>query len=223
VGDVRRGGLPPAAGRTVNPALFLVVGICFFLPFFTVECSAAIPEALEGLAEGLGEGQQFDFGNEDLSQSVTGWQLVIGDTGEAVPQGQGAAQAEVQDPGPDLVAVAAFAVAALGLALSWMRRPIGPLLAIVLGVAGTVLLIVLWIRITGRIPQQARAFVDLRAEPAFWIAVVVSGLAAMWGAIRLFLERRRPRAMYEPASSSGPAGPPSQPPPPTREQPLSGP
>jgi hypothetical protein len=222
VGDARRGGLPPVAGRTVNPALFLVVGICFFLPFFTVECSAAIPEALEGLAEGLGD-QQFDFGNEDLSQSVTGWQLVIGDTGEAVPRGQGAAQAEVQDPGPDLVALAAFAVAALGLALSWMRRPIGPLLAIVLGVAGTVLLIVLWIRISERIPQQARAFVDLRAEPAFWIAVVVSGLAAVWGATRLFLERPRAPARYEPASSSGPAGPPPQPPPPSREQPLSGP
>jgi hypothetical protein len=220
--EARRGGLPPAAGRTVNPALFLVVGICFFLPFFTVECSAAIPEALEGLAEGLGEGQQFDFGNEDLSQSVTGWQLVIGDTGEAVPRGQGAAQAEVQDPGPDLVALAAFAVAALGLALSWMRRPIGPLLAIVLGVAGTVLLIVLWTRISGRIPQQARAFVDLRAEPAFWIAVVVSGLAAAWGAIRLFLERKAPERA-EPVASRGPAPPPPEPPPPAREQPLFGP
>jgi hypothetical protein len=222
VTEARRGGLPPAAGRTVNPALFLVVGICFFLPFFTVECSAAIPEALEGLAEGLGEGQQFDFGNEDLSQSVTGWQLVIGDTGEAVPRGQGAAQAEVQDPGPDLVALAAFAVAALGLALSWMRRPIGPLLAIVLGVAGTVLLIVLWTRISGRIPQQARAFVDLRAEPAFWIAVVVSGLAAAWGAIRLFLERKAPERA-EPVASRGPAPPPPEPPPPAREQPLFGP
>ena len=202
--------------------MFLVVGICFFLPFFTVECSAAIPEALEGLAEGLGEGQQFDFGNEDLSQSVTGWQLVIGDTGEAVPRGQGAAQAEVQDPGPDLVALAAFAVAVLGLALSWIRRPIGPLLAIVLGVAGTVLLIVLWTRISGRIPQQARAFVDLRAEPAFWVAVIVSGLAAAWGAIRLFLERKAP-GRAEPVSSPGPARPPPEQPPPARERPLSGP
>jgi hypothetical protein len=202
--------------------MFLVVGICFFLPFFTVECSAAIPEALEGLAEGLGEGQQFDFGNEDLSQSVTGWQLVIGDTGEAVPRGQGAAQAEVQDPGPDLVALAAFAVAVLGLALSWIRRPIGPLLAIVLGVAGTVLLIVLWTRISGRIPQQARAFVDLRAEPAFWVAVIVSGLAAAWGAIRLFLERKAP-GRAEPVSSAGPARPPPEQPPPARERPLSGP
>jgi hypothetical protein len=222
VTEARGGGLPPAAGRTVNPALFLVVGICFFLPFFTVECSAAIPEALEGLAEGLGEGQQFDFGNEDLSQSVTGWQLVIGDTGEAVPRGQGAAQTEVQDPGPDFVALAAFAVAVLGLALSWMRRPIGPLLAIVLGVAGTVLLIVLWTRISGRIPQQARAFVDLRAEPAFWVAVVVSGLAAAWGAIRLFLERKAPERA-EPVSSPEPARPPPEPPPPAREQPLFGP
>jgi hypothetical protein len=220
VGQVRRGGLPPVVGRTVNPALFLVVGICFLLPFFTVECSAAIPEALEGLAEGLGEGQSFDFGDQDLSQSVTGWQLVIGDTGEAVPRGQGAAQAEVQDPGPDLVAVAAFAVAVLGLVLSWMRRPIGPLLAIVLGVGGTVLLIVLWNRISGRIPEQARAFVDLRAEPAFWVAVILSGLAAVWGAIRLFLERERAPAAYGSGYASAPSPPPPRAePPPARAEP----
>jgi hypothetical protein len=215
VGDVSRGGLPPVVGRTVNPAMFLVVAICFLLPFFTVECSAAIPEALQGLAEGLGEGQQFDFAQEDLSQSVTGWQLVIGDTGEAVPRGQEAAQGAVQDPGPDLVALAAFALAILGLGLSWLRRPIGPILAIIAGVAGTTLLIVLWVRISGRVPEEAQAFVDIRAEPAFWAAVILSGLAALWGGARLLLERQRPRA------ASATAGPPGPEPPAPRTTPVS--
>lgn len=211
--DNRRTGLPGIIGGPINSALFLVVLICFFLPFFTVQCSQAIPEALEGLAEGLGEGGQFDFGNQDLSESVTGWQLVIGDTGEtgATPPGQ----APVEDPGPDLVAVAAFALAALGLVLSWMRRPIGPILAILLGVAGTILLVLLWTRITDRIPQEAQAFVELQTEPAFWIAVVVSGLAALWGAVRLLTERGAP----EPETSSyvapsSPAVPPAVEPPP---------
>jgi hypothetical protein len=222
--------LPPVAGRSVNPALFAVVVGSFFFAFFTVQCSAAIPEALQGLAKGLGEGQQFDFSPEDLSQSVTGWQLVIGDTGEAVPTGQ---QAPVSDPGPDYVALAAFAVAALGVVLSWLRRPIGPALALVLGIAGTVLLIVLWIRISGRIPDQARAFVDLHAEPAFWVATIVAGLAGVWGGMRLLLERERAPAGWEsppgstgramakptapPPATAPPGGPPPTPPP--REEP----
>jgi hypothetical protein len=194
VTDVRRAGLRSVFGGPINSVFGLVVAVCFFLPFFTVECSAAIPEALEGLAEGLGEGQEFDFGDQDLTESVTGWQLVIGDTGEtATPPGQ----SSVEDPGPDLVALAAFAVAALGVLLSWMRRPIGPVLAILLGVAGSTLLVVLWTRISDRIPQDARAFVELRTEPAFWVAVVASGLAALWGALRLLLEGRK--ASLEPA------------------------
>jgi MYXO-CTERM domain-containing protein len=183
----RRTGLPRTVGGSINPALFLIVGICFFLPFFTVECSSAIPEALEGLAEGLGEGQEFDFGEQDLSQTVSGWQLVIGDPGEDPATAPG--QSSVEDPGPDPVAVAALAVAALGLLLSWIRRPIGPALAILLGLAGATLLVVVWNRISGRIPPDAEAFVELRTEPAFWVAVIVSGLAAVWGGIRLAFER----------------------------------
>jgi MYXO-CTERM domain-containing protein len=183
----RRTGLPRTVGGSINPALFLIVGICFFLPFFTVECSSAIPEALEGLAEGLGEGQEFDFGEQDLSQTVSGWQLVIGDPGEDPATAPG--QSSVEDPGPDPVALAAFAVAALGLLLSWLRRPIGPTLAILLGLAGAILLVVMWNRISGRIPPDAEAFVELRTEPAFWVAVSVSALAAVWGGIRLAFER----------------------------------
>jgi hypothetical protein len=219
VGDLTRGGLPPAVSRTVNPAMFLVVAVCFFLPFFTVECSAAIPEALQGLAEGLGEGQQFDIPQEDLSQSVTGWQLVIGDTGEAVPRGQGAAQSEVQDPGPDVVALAAFAVAILGLALSWLPRRIGPILAILTGVGATALLVALWIRISGRVPEEAQAFVDIRAEPAFWAAVILSGLAALWGGARLLLERQRAPGAFATARAPGPESPARATPAPPREQP----
>jgi hypothetical protein len=211
VTDVRRAGLRRVFGGPINSVFFLVVAVCFFLPFFTVECSAAIPEALEGLAEGLGEGQEFDFGDQDLTESVTGWQLVIGDTGEtATPPGQ----SSVEDPGPDLVALAAFAVAALGVLLSWMRRPIGPVLAILLGVAGSVLLVVLWTRISDRIPQDAQAFVDLKTEPAFWIAVVVSGLAAVLGAVRLVFERDIQASVVE-APPPRPVTPPvTEPPPP---------
>ena len=210
--DVRRGGLPSTVGRPINPAFFLVVLICFFFPFFTVQCSAAIPEALEGLAEGLGEGGEFDFGDQDLSESVTGWQLVIGDPGETGTTTSG--QSSVEDPGPDPVALAAFAVAALGLLLSWIRRPIGPILAILLGVAGTILLVVLWTRISDRIPQGAQAFVELKTEPAFWIAVVVSALGAVWGAVRLFTERETPGPV-----TMGSTGPPRSGVPPATEPP----
>jgi hypothetical protein len=175
--------LNPTVGRTINPALFVVVVVCFFLPFFTVECNAAIPEALEGLAEGLGEGGQFDFGQQDLSETVNGWQLVIGDTGEeTTPPG-------AEDPGPDWVAVAAFAAAGLGVLLSWVRRPIGPAVAILLGLGGVGLLIWLWVRITGRIPSEAEPFVDLKQRYGFWLAVGFAAAAGLWGAARLFLER----------------------------------
>ena len=52
------------------------------------------------------------------------------------------------------------------------------------------------------VPPDAEAFVDLRAEPAFWVAVAASGLAALWSALRLFLERS-PRAASRPTGRCG--------------------
>jgi hypothetical protein len=72
-------------------------------------------------------------------------------------------------------------------------------------VAGTILLVVLWTRISDRIPQDAQAFVELKAEPAFWIAVVVSALGAVWGAVRLFTEREKAGPVT--TSNSGPPHP----------------
>ena len=226
--------------RFGSPALFLVAGICFFLPFVTISCNA---QAFDQLA------QQFEGGLPgELTQAqaetakLTGFQLVMGDTGETaeapVTSATGFESGKVSDSRP--FAIAALAVAVLGLALSWMRVWIGPILGAVFGIGGVVALFLLKGKvegIVGTLPPEAAFLgglgdlIEFKWQPGFWAAMGAFGLAAAWSLFRLVTERRaaapaQPGVVappYEGTTPPPPAPPPPPPPPgsgpPTTPQP----
>lgn len=198
--------------KAVSPAMFAVVVICFFLPFFTVACSAG---DLGELGEQLGG--EFELpASEELEQTVTGWDLVVGNTdeatAEATEEAPGPAQAE-PGGGPDVYAVIAFAAAILGIGLSLLRRPLGPIIAVGLGLLGAVFLFLLKTRLDAQIPAQARPFIEVRTEYGFWLALLFFLAAAGWGVYRLVTDRQPAAAPTGFEAGTPPAEPPEPPPP----------
>ncbi|HEX2030951.1 MAG TPA: hypothetical protein VHL78_06080 [Actinomycetota bacterium] len=198
--------------KAISPALFAVVVICFFLPFFTVACSAG---DLGQLGEQLGGDFELPA-SEELEQTVTGWDLVIGNTEEAAAEAtdETPAQTEAEADGrPDVYAVVAFAAAVLGIGLSFLRRPLGPILAVGLGLLGAIFLFLLRSRLTGQIPAQARAFIEVRTEYGFWLALLFFLAAAGWGVYRLVAPREPAAAAPTGFEAGAPSLPPEPPPP----------
>jgi hypothetical protein len=201
--------------RTISPALFAVVVICFFLPFFTVACSAGA--GLAGLGEELG-GDLNIPASQQVDVTVSGWDLVIGNTEEQAEVGEAAGEAPVPEPqGEDdrtvqIFAILALAAAALGAGLSLLRLPLGPALAIAFSVLGILFLFLLRNRITGDVPAQVQAFLDVETEYGFWLALVFFLLAGGWGLYRLAWESPLPTGAAgfgRPAQAHpGPAPPP---------------
>lgn len=223
----------PGARRFVSPALFAVVVICFFLPFVTIACGeagqgaaqeiagefGATPPAGEGLPE---DGKLADF---------TGWQLVTGDQDEleaaegvpeAAPEGfPSQPTGDIRDSQP--FAIAALAIAVLGIALSWLALWVGPIAGAALGIGGLVALFLLKGSVEDLIPGAGGfQLVEFRWEIGFWIAMASFGLAAAWSIYRLLTEARvaTRRTDVEPAPPPPPdadrdvAPPPPPPPPP---------
>jgi hypothetical protein len=194
VAKTKGGGLAPAVGRTINPALFAVVVGCFFLPFFSIQCTSGEP--FEGLAESTGQGFDIgEFGDEPLG-TVSGWQLVIGDPGDQPEDLPG--QQNLPDPEPDPFAMAAFIVAVLAIPLTAITWTVGsvrftrftaPLISIAAGIAIPVMLFIVRGRIEDRLSGPIASFLDLQTRFGFWLAGGIAALAAAFGGIRLALER----------------------------------
>jgi hypothetical protein len=208
--------------RIVNSPLFLVAAVCFFLPFITVACGFDLGEQFGGA---FGEDSPLtEIPQECLETTVTGWNLVSG-TSPDVPQqclqAVGGDDQQItppnQDSSPNVWAILAFSAALLGVGLSLIPRPVGPILAILLGVIGGVLLFVLRANVAGDLPAQARPFIEVRTEYGFWLALVFLVLAAAWGLVRLVsegpLRPAPPSAVGFGAPEAPPAPPPAEPPP----------
>lgn len=209
--------------RIVNSPLFLVAAVCFFLPFITVACSLDLGEQFGGA---FGEDNPLaEIPQECITTTVTGWNLVAG-TAPDVPQeclqaaggGQEQFQPPTEDSNPNVWAILALSAALLGVGLSLIPRPVGPILAIILGVVGGVLLFVLRGDVAGDLPAQARPFIEVRTEYGFWLALVFFLVAAAWGLFRLVSEGPLRPAPPSAVGFGTPEAPP--PPPPTEPPPV---
>jgi hypothetical protein len=125
--------------RVISPVLFALVAAAFFLPFFAVSCNTQnVPFPIPPEAQAQIEQQE---------ATVTGFELVQGKgprpRGEAAEQlGQVGAPTDQQvDIGAaQFLAIGAAAAAVLGLLLSLLPGRAGPIVGIVAGVAGPILL-----------------------------------------------------------------------------------
>jgi hypothetical protein len=220
--------------RFLSSPFFLLAGLCFFLPFVTISCSADLGQQFaEGFAEGFGEA----FGDEagaqisenDLEETFTGIDIVLGETGEetdaqesptpgptatAIPGLGGLDQTTEASDNSQLFAIIALGAAAVGIFLSLLSGFAGPLLAMILGLGGGVSLFLVKSEIDGTIPSQAELFVDVKYEIGFWLSLGLFVVAALTGLIRLLMRDRPGLGPPATAPGFGPAaGPPPSPPP----------
>jgi hypothetical protein len=211
--------------RFLSSPFFLLAGLCFFLPFVTISCAAGLGEQFtQGLGEAFGDEAQAQLQQQELEQTLTGIDIVLGETEET----------DVGDtpiPGPtpiapttppasagdnsQLWAIIALAAAGLGIFLSLLPGSVGPILAIILGVGGAISMFLIKVEIDGTIPAQAAAFIDVQYEIGFWAALILFVVAAVTGLLRLFMRDRTTTPPPAPAgagSASGFGPPPSTPP-----------
>ncbi|MGH2693083.1 MAG: hypothetical protein ACRDHM_11395 [Actinomycetota bacterium] len=220
------------AKRYLSSPFFLIALICFFLPFFTVTCGGQKLTEVTGLQLVTGEAE--DQISEDL-QDLAGGGGGIPGLGDIPIPGPTPSVPIVPDvpgdlgEGPDLGtpmiwAIAAAAVALLGVFLSLVRGRTGGLLALILGAAGTVLLFLLTSAFKnaffedGPEAAQAKQIITIENKIGYWVALFGFILAAVTGLIRLMIPDRPAGAMPEtgPSGFGQPPGapPPAAPPPP---------
>lgn len=224
--------------KLFSPSFFALAALCFFLPFVSVSCNiGALAEGIRGLEEGLAgdEGTPGGLldGDSEIRVTASGLDVVT----NAQPQPQGVpdfhlpggeeidplAEAGGAFPGR-VFAILALAAAVVGIGLSVLRRPLGPVAALGLGVAGAVFLLMLRSSIEGELaPARALGF-RVTYEYGYWLGLLLFVLAAAAGVLGLI--RDRPVRATGPVLPAGdgeederrfePPGEPSREPPPPR-------
>jgi hypothetical protein len=235
--------------RFLSSPFFLIALIAFAFPFFTVQCAQ---EGFGDLAGQLGEQFGGEVTQEELQQTVTGLDLITGEAEETL------AESDTEDtpvPGPTpttlpglpgdqagavepdlglvkILAIAAAAVALLGIFLSLLGGRTGGLVALILGAIGAILVFLLPGQfesgLFGGQAGQLRGFIEVKNEWGYWLALAGFVIAAITGLLRLLM-REGPRPMPTgpppgagttsgfgppPAAPPPAAPPPAQPPPP---------
>ena len=212
--------------RYLSSPFFLLALLCFFLPFFAVTCAggAGIP----GLGGGGGGGGQ------ELT-TVTGVDLItggaeedLGDTSEFEPDlgplggptplpgiSPAAGESDPVDLGLSQIwAIAAALIALLGIFLALLAGRAGAMMALVLGVVGTILMFLLASSVKSSIGdsvgQEAEAFIAVENKIGYILVLLGFGLAAVTGLIRLLM----PDRPVQPAPAGFEQPPPGSPPPP---------
>lgn len=151
--------------KKLSPVIFLIVIICFFLPFVNVSCEGTKVAALTGI--------QLVTGTEIEQPSVFG-----------EPK-----QTEKADAEP--FASAALLSAVLGLGLSFLKGRRSSIVPAILGVAGFVLLLLLKFKIDNEVLKEGEGMVQVEYGIGFWLAFLFLLFAAGWNG---FLFSRRKKA-----------------------------
>jgi len=217
--------------RILSSPFFLLAAVAFLLPFFSVQCAGG------GDLGDLG----IPTGGAELSEEVTGLELVTGEaedtfesTGEtpALPEIPGlesplpeiptTAPAQVDLGTVQIFAIAAAAIAVLGILLSLIGGRGGGAVALLLGAAGAVVLFLTFTQFEDAILQgvgsEGQAFIEVKQELGWWIALGAFAVAALTGLVRLVMPgggAPPPRPAMATSSGTGFGPPPAAPPPAT--------
>ncbi|MGH2767151.1 MAG: hypothetical protein ACRDKA_14780, partial [Actinomycetota bacterium] len=195
--------------RILSSPFFLVAALAFLLPFFSVQCAGGTDLGDLGIPTG----------EADLEQDVTGLELITGEaedtlgaTGETpgLPEIPGFETPEIPTPSApqevdlgtvQIFAIAAAAIAVLGILLSLFGGRGGGAVALILGAAGAVVLFLTFTQfesaVFDSIGAEAEGFLEVNQEGGFWIALGGFVVAGLTGLLRLVL----------PGSGGGPPPP----------------
>lgn len=221
--------------RFLSSPFFLVALVAFLFPFFTVQCAQ---EGFSDLAGQFGEELGGQVSQEQLEQTVTGLELITGEAEENLAE-TGTEDTPIPGPTPlpgigggqlpggaepdlgtvQILAIAAAAVALLGIFLSLLGGRAGGMVALILGVIGAIVMFLLPSQfesgLFGEQAGQVSAIIEVKNEWGYWLALAGFIVAAVTGLIRLLMPDR---AAGPPAAAAGTTsgfGPPPPAPPPT--------
>lgn len=171
--------------RRRSPYMFIVAGLCFFLPFITISCSGQKIATLSG--------RQLVTGAEiTIENPVAGLEEEFGTTtGEEAPS-------ETEETDPSIWAIVALAAAVLGIAVGFVlkgrARSIGSIAAALIGLVG---LIGLRFDLEGDV-EEAEGLVVINYRIGYWLVALFFVLLGI--AHGMFLRAGR-------QSATGPPGP----------------
>ena len=212
--------------RYLSSPFFLIALLCFLLPFFAVTCAGG--GSIPGLGSGGGDalveltGVELVTGaaEEDLSDQEN-FQPDLGPFAGPTPLPDIAEEAGPSEPVDlglsQIWAIAAAAIALLGIFLALMAGRSGGVMALVLGTGGAILLFLLAgavkSSVEDAIGQEAQGLIAVENRIGFWLALGALIVAALTGLIRMLMPDRPAGAVPEPGTS-GFGEPPTAPPPP---------
>ncbi len=147
----------------LSPVLFVIVILSFFLPFLNISC---------------GGNQVYSF---------SGFKTAFGTT---VTQDQGFGYSRSEKVNGDGVAVAVFAVAVLGLLLSFLKSSNGKIINAVISGAGSVLMIIFPIESSSRIFKEAPSYVQVSYGAGYYLALIFFILALAYNIYVIYSKQK---------------------------------
>jgi lysylphosphatidylglycerol synthetase-like protein (DUF2156 family) len=184
--------------RTVVLALFIVAILCFLLPWISLSCMGT------------------------TITTASGVNMVTGKQYDAPDMTTGGSSTNSMDTEP--LAVAALAVAVVGIVVSLMKFKQAAIVRVLLGIAGVVLLIALKFKFDNKVNNEGQGVVQVNYLIGYWLTIIVFGLAAAANFLKdnvKFSFQKTPNTESpaiepvdkKPPTESPPPGPPQGPPP----------
>lgn len=134
--------------KRVSPAMFVIVLICFFLPFTTFTCSGEKMATITGV------------------QYLTGTSITVPGSGSFGSR----PQTEEISPEPLIIVVLVFTV--LGLIISFANGTISYVLSVIAGIGGTIFLFLFKSKVDKETLAEGGGMIHVDFNLGFWLAVV---------------------------------------------------
>jgi hypothetical protein len=156
--------------RERSPFMFLVIGLCFFLPFISLSCSGRTLGTLSGVQ--LVTGAEMDIDEEALEEDLAE------EFGLPAPT-EGGEQAPTQENDPSIWAILALAAAVIGVLVGFVTkartRSVASFIAALLGLTG---LLALRFDIEGDL-SEAEGLVSIDYKLGYWISALLFVILAL--------------------------------------------
>ncbi len=180
--------------RERSPFMFLVIGLCFFLPFISISCSGQRLGTLSGIQ--LVTGDEIDIDEQALEQQFT---EAFGTTGTTEADDEAPSDAPENDP--SIFAIIALAAAVLGVIAGFVTRGrTRAMVSFAAALAGLVGLIGLRFDLQGDV-SEGEGLISVDYRLGYWIsALLFLALALSHGTYLRGARRTGP-------PSTGPPGP----------------
>ena len=132
--------------KNLSPSIFILVLICFFLPFTKISCA----------------------GEEVMT--LTGFQLV---TGTTIEVGGGTENRKTERIDPEPYAIWAFGAGIVGLVLSFIKSRGSKILPAIIGVVGAVSLLLLKSKLDRDVLREGEGAFHIEYQFGFWLAFIL--------------------------------------------------